>query len=846
LLSLLAFFRYRNNPGVDECRSIALLDALMISTSFYRSLAVWAALASLPAAGRLAFADSEHERRYQSVVRPYLESYCWECHARAKPEGDLRLDEFSLASNAAQAEVWQLVLDNLHLGEMPPADAKQPPLATSEPVIAWIQQELRRAEAVLAGETGEVVLRRLNRLEYEYTIEDLFDVRGDYAAGFPEDASSQGFNTIGQALSLSAEQVTAYLRAADFVLERAIVAGERPKTRSVRFTLEDIDKQRRQKQAERDKKNAESGYTPTPAEVARKQRETESGNYGSPYYPRYGEDSLIPVMFLKPDTGNFFQVKVPGWYRFQVTAYAVRNDGQPMRLQVSYGTNKKEDIPTVAGVIQLTESEPQTTDYRLYLQPGNIVKLEMLDGTKWLPGSRIEADASPAIAIRAIELSGPIIEEWPPRGHQLLLGTTDAAELNDNLVPALLQRLARRLFRRPVPDATLQPFLEHYRNHRRQLDPLAAFRLTVKAMMVSPMFLYHLEPTERLDEFAVANRLAYFLWRSLPDQTLDQCAEQGLITEPSQLLQQAQRLLEDPKAERFLKDFVGQWLQTSKVGEMQPDASLYPEYDADLERAMVQETQLFIGEMLAEDLSLANLIDSDWTMLNDRLAAHYGIPGVEGNHFRKVKLDKSQTVRGGLLTQASFLSVTSNGTTTSPVVRGVWILDRLLGTPAPPPPPDVPPIEPDIRGASTIQEQMEKHRSITQCAICHARIDPYGLALENFDVIGGWRDHYRALIQPEPSAKSKLGQGKPVTASDRLPKQGEFNDFRQFRHLLLQEESLVLHSVAEKLATYALGRRLGFAERDDLQEIVQATRAKGGGLRTLLLTLVQSPLFQRP
>ncbi|MFN9916543.1 MAG: DUF1587 domain-containing protein, partial [Pirellulaceae bacterium] len=271
-----------NNPGVDECRSIALLDALMISTSFYRSLAVWAALASLPAAGRLAFADSEHERRYQSVVRPYLESYCWECHARAKPEGDLRLDEFSLASNAAQAEVWQLVLDNLHLGEMPPADAKQPPLATSEPVIAWIQQELRRAEAVLAGETGEVVLRRLNRLEYEYTIEDLFDVRGDYAAGFPEDASSQGFNTIGQALSLSAEQVTAYLRAADFVLERAIVAGERPKTRSVRFTLEDIDKQRRQKQAERDKKNAESGYTPTPAEVARKQRETESGNYGSP------------------------------------------------------------------------------------------------------------------------------------------------------------------------------------------------------------------------------------------------------------------------------------------------------------------------------------------------------------------------------------------------------------------------------------------------------------------------------------------------------------------------------------------------------------------------------------
>jgi hypothetical protein len=539
-------------------------------------------------------------------------------------------------------------------------------------------------------------------------------------------------------------------------------------------------------------------------------------------------------------------VKVPGWYRFQVTAYAIRNEGQPMRLQVSYGTSKKEDIPTVAGVIQLTESEPQTTEYRLYLQPGNIVKLEMLDGTKWLPGSRIEGDASPAIAIRAIELAGPIIDEWPPRGHQLLLGTNEVADLNDNLVPTLLQRLAPRLFRHPVSDATLQPFLDDYHNHRRQLDPLAAFRLTVKAMMVSPMFLYHLEPTKTLDDFAVANRLSYFLWRSLPDNTLHQCAEQSRLTEPSQLLQQAQRLLDDPKSERFLKDFVGQWLQTSKVGEMQPDASLYPEYDAELERAMVQETQLFIREMLVEDLSLTNLIDSDWTMLNDRLAAHYGIPAIEGNHFRKVKLDKAQTVRGGLMTQASFLSVTSNGTTTSPVVRGVWVLDRLLGTPAPPPPPDVPPIEPDIRGASTIQEQMEKHRTITQCGTCHARIDPYGLALENFDVIGGWRDHYRALIQPDPSAKSKLGQGKPVIASDHLPQQGDFGDFRQFRQLLLQEENLVYHNVAEKLATYALGRRLGFADRDDLQEIVQTTRAAGGGLRTLLLTFVQSPLFQRP
>jgi hypothetical protein len=233
-------------------------------------------------------------------------------------------------------------------------------------------------------------------------------------------------------------------------------------------------------------------------------------------------------------------------------------------------------------------------------------------------------------------------------------------------------------------------------------------------------------------------------------------------------------------------------------------------------------------------------------MLNDRLARHYGIPGVKGNEFRKVSLDKTKTVRGGLLTHASILSITSNGTTTSPVVRGVWLLEHLLGTPAPPPPPDVPPIEPDIRGASTIQEQLAKHRDIAQCASCHKKIDPYGLALENFDVIGGWREKYRALIQEKGRPRAQLGDGKPVTAADALPKLGAFKNFNEFRALLKQNEPLVFHNVAEKLAVYALGRSVSFADRDDLEAIVKATRANGGGMRTMLTTFVQSPIFKRP
>jgi hypothetical protein len=279
---------------------------------------------------------------------------------------------------------------------------------------------------------------------------------------------------------------------------------------------------------------------------------------------------------------------------------------------------------------------------------------------------------------------------------------------------------------------------------------------------------------------------------------------------------------------------------------MQPDKNLYPEYDEELQRAMVQETQLFIREMLVHDLSVRNLIDSDWTMLNDRLARHYGIDGVQGNEFRKVALDKSKTVRGGLLTQASILNITSNGTTTSPVVRGVWLLEHLLGTPAPPPPPDVPAIEPDIRGATTMQEQLAKHRTIAQCAACHRKIDPFGFALENFDVIGAWRTNYRALIPEKGRQRGRLSEGKPVIAADELPKLGAFNDFTEFRALLLKNEPLVFRNTAEKLATYALGRRMGFADRADIESIVKTTKANGGGLHTMLVTLVQNPIFRRP
>lgn len=779
-------------------------------------------------------------------VVSFFSTYCVACHGPAKQEGDLRVDTLRLSQSDADAESWQRVLDKLNLGEMPPEKAKQPPLADVEPVTAWIHGELRRARAALGGQKGEVVLRRLNRVEYENTIEDLFGVRGDYGVGFPEDARAGGFTNNGAALSLSAEQLAQYLKATDFVLARAIMLKPRPEAKFATFTLADLTDLQRRHDEENAKRAALKGIKPTESEIKQREADKAKGSYGPPYYPKYGDDSLIPVKYLRPSTREFFRVVEPGWYRYRFTAYAVRNDRKPMRLQITHGTGRTEQPQTLVDVVQLTDAEPRDREYRFYLQPNDLVVLEMLDGTGWLPGSKIEADRSPAIAVRSIEIEGPLFDEWPPRGHQVLFGKLDAASLTDDAVPQLLRATAPQLFRHPVDEKSVDEFVAFYRRCREKANPLDAYKLTVKGMMTSPRFLYHYEPAGPPDNYVLANRLSYFLWRSLPDAGLMAAAAQGTLSQPDELQRQTARMLADPKSQRFLQDFVGQWLGIAKIGEMQPDQHLYPEYDADLERAMRGETEAFVRELLDRDLSLVNLIDSDWTMLNDRLARHYGIDGVEGNRFRRVALDKSRTVRGGLLTQAGILNITSNGTTTSPVVRGKWILERLLGTPAPPPPPDVPAIEPDIRGASTIQEQLAKHRTIAQCAACHKKIDPYGMALENFDVIGGWREKYRALVPQPGRARPQLGDGKRVSAAGELPKLGEYRDFHEFRALLLRSEDLVYHNVAEKLAVYALGRSMTFADRDDLAQIVQDTRSSGGGLQTMIVRLVQSPLFVRP
>jgi len=745
----------------------------------------------------------------------FTQTYCIECHGPKKQKGDFRVDELKISENAADAESWRSVSDNLNSGDMPPKDAKQHPSPGDvEKITAWIDAELKRASLALAGQRPETVLRRLNRLEYENTIEDLFDVRGNYAAGFPEDAKFGGFDNNGAALMLSAEQMDQYLKAADFILNRVMASWPRPLTRKVPFTL---------------KRFADG----------RIRQAT-----GKPFFEPWGQDYILTSAdFRFPDTQRIFPVKQAGLYSLKVTAYAARNDGRPVQLQIRHGVTiaglGKERV--LDGVTMLSDAKPVEVEYRVYLQPGESFEIGTVPKYAFPKG-----EPDPALVIKGMEMEGPLISEWPSRGIKTLFGATDPDKVTDTAVPDLLRNAAPKLFRRPVDASVVDEFASFYREQRKGKPVLEAYRLTVKAMMASPLFLYHVEPAQGVDEYALANRLSFFLWRSVPDDALLALAAQKKLSQSAQLRQQFSRMMADARSERFLTDFLNQWLQLSKVGEMQPDSKLYPEYNAELERAMVQETRLFMCELLVNNLSLANLIDSDWTMLNGRLARHYGIASVTGPEFRKVTLDKTKTVRGGMLAQASILNLTANGTTTSPVIRGVWVLEHLLGTPPAPPPPDVPAIEPDIRGATTINEQLAKHRTNAQCAACHAKIDPYGMALENFDVIGGWRTNYRALLPGNGRGRRAFGDGKPVCATDTLPRLGKFAGFQEFRTLLKKREPLVFHNVADKLASYALGRATGFTDRADLEAIAKTTQASGGGFRTMLETLVLSPIFQRP
>lgn len=490
-----------------------------------------------------------------------------------------------------------------------------------------------------------------------------------------------------------------------------------------------------------------------------------------------------------------------------------------------------------------------------------------LSGPAALGKSDLAQYPGPGLAILKLEVEGPVIDDWPGRGHKLLWGELPSVlprgapktksnvrqiESQNPKVDAenLLREFVPRAFRRPVSFERIQPYIQLA---HAELDAgenfEQAMRTAYKAVLCSPYFLYLVEPAGPLDDHAIASRLSYFLWRSAPDAELLSAADRRELTHPEGLRKQAERLLSDQKSHRFVADFLGLWLNLRDIEFTIPDVKLYPDFDMPLLHAMLGETQQFFTKILQENRPLTDFLDSDWTMLNERLAKHYGIPGVKGPEFREVTLPPSAH-RGGVITQASVLKVSANGTTTSPVTRGAWVLERILGEPPPPPPPPgIPGVEPDIRGATTIREQLDKHRHIPTCAACHRVIDPPGLALEAYDVIGGWRERYRAVFVPGSHAETirignrQVALGPKVDASGVLADGRKFSGPDEFKKLLLAEPQRFAKALTEKLAIFATGRELGFSDRAAIEAIVKANAQQNRGFRDLIHLLLQSELF---
>ena len=544
---------------------------------------------------------------------------------------------------------------------------------------------------------------------------------------------------------------------------------------------------------------------------------------------------------------------------------------EPVKVYSStlYEPNNQSMLPI--GMFEAPPDAPEVFEMEAFFEKGAMVKLDCMRlPSPMVPAmphtiQKIEPEGYPGVAFHWLEVEGPFLKEWPPASYKALFGDVPTEQSGRHVIAVpthplkeageLLSGFMTRVYRRPVADAEFDRFYLYAKQLLEEGETFTeAMIATYSAVLASPEFLFHCGQPGELDDFAIAERLSFFLGESIPDESLRALAQQGKLRDSETLRSEVNRLLEKPEGRRFVKEFLDAWLKLDEINDTDPDRELYPEYAGDwwLVNSMIEESRLYFADLIAGDRPARNIIDADYTFADERLALHYGLPGVVGPTFRRISLPENSPY-GGILTQASVLKVTANGTVTSPVLRGVYVMERLLGDPPSPPPPSVPAVEPDIRGATTIRELLKKHREDASCASCHQKIDPPGFALEGFDVMGRWRENYRSLGEGSERIEGvgRSGNeyvhfvGNAVDASGVTPEGDPFEDVLQFKKLLLKNEEVIARNITEQLLVYATGAPVGFADRDEVSAILEKSRASEFGMRTIIHEIVQSPLFLR-
>ncbi len=798
------------------------------------------------------------------VVSDFIKQNCLECHNASETSGSLDLTASSWEIESLQGRTrWIRIHDRVSNGEMPP-DSKLT-RAERQPFTTALGGSIAAKVATEQAREGRTILRRLNRREFENSLKDLLGVDIRIQHLLPEDGRAHGFDTVAEGLHLSAVQMERYLEVIDFALDACVRLTERPAQINKRFRLHD----------ERDVREN--------LDIAEGHEDPVSGAKHRQLF-RETADAIIYVSNgYSPDNIRQFAPAADGRYRIRISAYSVDAVESPVAVRVFSSDWKSHqllgyfELASEPRVVELTV--PLTTSEHLRIN-GYGIGVDETGKTVWNVDS-VKNWKVPGMAVQWIEIEGPLLEQWPPQSVASVFGTaairklenkgrwTDQGHIGYEIAPSdpkaaavdAISQFSARAFRRPLKPGEAARFislaqaeLDRGRSYEQ------AVRVAVRGILVSPRFLMLDESPGRLDNFAVASRLSFLFWSSPPDDELLRLADEGKLSDRNVLHDQVERMLTSPRSHQFVASFAGQWLDLNQIDATAPDMKLYPEYDELLRSSMVAETEAFFREMLTNNLPIDTVIDSDFAMLDRRMAEHYELmPSfngtktanskvIYGEEFRRVALP-ADNVRGGVMTQAAVLKVTANGTVTSPVTRGSWILRRIIGKPPSPPPP-VAALEPDTRGATTIREQLAKHRDSETCHRCHREIDPPGFALESFDVIGGFRKRYRSIGEGDRETRKLHGRdiweyklGPPVDCSGQTSGGLRFADINDFKRLMLADKDQVARCLVEKLIIYSTGAPVSFSDRAEVDRIVAKVVSEGGGLRTLVHEVAASEVF---